>query len=189
MSQVKQSVLNRYERDASGNVIIDVTANRIEELYNNFDKNSPYIRRELDQDFADYLISCARELGSTPFIIKLTLGHLPDEPGASRIQASLKNYYSYLAKTAQEKIYTMFRRAMIFLFIGLTILFASVWLNESLGVERSVTANVFAEGLTIAAWVSLWEAMAVILIEWFPHRKNALMYRRLAEAELVLQAI
>jgi hypothetical protein len=51
-----------------------------------------------------------------------------------------------------------------------------------------VTANVFAEGLTVAAWVSLWEALAVLLIEWFPHRKNIVLYRRLANAELVFRS-
>lgn len=62
----------------------------------------------------------------------------------------------------------MFRRSAIFFVLGIAILFASVSLNRLLGPERSVTANVFAEGLTIAAWVSLWEALAIILIEWFP---------------------
>ena len=188
MPQVKQSVLSRYERDAHGDIIIDVSAQRIEDLYNNFDKNAPYVRRDLDQDFADYLVACAREVGKAPFIIILTLAKLPDEPGVSRIQSSLKTYYNYLAESTRENILQMFRRSTIFLAIGLSILFASVWLNELLGAERSVTANVFAEGLTIAAWVSLWEALAVILIEWFPHRKNVLLYRRLAVARLVLRS-
>lgn len=188
MQHVKQSVLSRYERDVHGGIIIDVSATRIEELYNNFDKNAPYIRRDLDQDFADYLVACAREVGKAPFIIMLTLANIPDELGASRIQNSLKTYYEYLAESENENILQMFRRSMIFLVIGLSILFASVWLNELLGAERSVTANVFAEGLTIAAWVSLWEALAVCLIEWFPHRKNVLLYRRLAAARLVLRS-
>ncbi len=82
----------------------------------------------------------------------------------------------------------MFRRSAILFTIGLGILFVSVWVNRLLGVERSVTANVFAEGLTVAAWVSLWEAPAVFLIEWFPHRRNVLLYRRLAHAKLVFRS-
>lgn len=181
----RRSVLSRYERDGEGNIVIDVSAARVEDLYNNFDKSAPYIRRDLDQDFADYLIDCARELNHNPFIIRLTLTHPPDEPRFSRIRRSLNTYFLYLAETEIQQILQMFRRSSILFVIGLGILFGSVWLNRLLGAERSVTANVFAEGLTVAAWVSLWEALAIFLIEWFPHRKNVVLYRRLADTELV----
>ena len=45
-----------------------------------------------------------------------------------------------------------------------------------------------SQGLTIAAWVSLWEALAIFLVEWFPHRKNIALYRRLARARLVFRS-
>jgi hypothetical protein len=48
-------------------------ARRVEDLYNDFDKSAPYIRRDLDQDLADYLIGCARELGRVTFKILFTL--------------------------------------------------------------------------------------------------------------------
>lgn len=189
MRGLKRSILSRYERDHDENIIVDVSATRIEDLYNNFDKDAPYIRRDLDQDFADYLTACVREVGSAPFIIRLTLAHLPDELGSSRIRRSLNTYFLYLAEAETEKIFQMFRRSAILFCIGLAILFVSVWLNELLGPERSVTANVFAEGLTIAAWVSLWEALAVFLIEWFPLRKNVALYGRLSDATLVFRSM
>ncbi len=185
---MKQGVLGRYERDDDGNIIVDVAAARVEDLYNNFDKSVPYVRRDLDQDFADYLAAGARDIGSLPFVIRLTLAHPPDEPKSSRIQRSLNTYFLYLAEIEIEKILQMFRRATIFLAIGISILFLSVWLNEFLGTERTVTENVFAQGLTVAAWVSLWEALAVLLVEWFPHRKNVALYRRVADAKLVLRS-
>ncbi len=186
--RLKQDVLSRYDRDAEGNFIIDVTAMRVEDLYNDFDNSAPYIRRDLDQDLADYLIGCARELARVPFMVRLTLAHPPDEPKLSRIQRSLNTFFLYLAETEKQKILLMFRRAAILFVIGMAILFASVSLNQLLGLERSVTANVFAEGLTVAAWVSLWEALAIVLVEWFPHRKNILLYRHLAHARLVFRS-
>lgn len=185
---LKRRFLNRYERDEEGNVVIDVSAIRVEDLYEDFDKSAPYIRRDLDQDFADYLADCARELHRAPFMIRLTLDHPPDESRLSRIRHSLNTYFLYLAEIEIQKILQMFRRSAILLAIGLGILFASVWLNRLLGEERSVTANVFAEGLIVAAWVSLWEALAIFLIEWFPHRKNVVLYRRLAHTELAFRS-
>ena len=185
---MKRNLLSRYERDADDNIIVDVSATRVEDLYNDFDKSAPYIRRDLDRDFADYLIACGREVGKAPFIIRLNLADSPDEQKASRVRNSLNNYFLYLAEIEIEKILEMFRRSAILFAVGLGILFASVWLNQWLGPERSVTANVFAEGFTIAAWVSLWEALAIFLIEWFPHRKNVLLFRRLAQTALVCRS-
>jgi len=96
-------------------------------------------------------------------------------------------YFLYLAETERQKIMQMFRRSAILFGIGLAILFLSVSVNQALGAERSVVANVFAEGLTIAAWVSLWESLAIFLIEWFPHRKSIRLYQRLADAELIFR--
>ena len=51
--------LERYERTSDGKLIIDVSAARVEDLYSNFDRSAPYVRRDLDEDLADYLIACA----------------------------------------------------------------------------------------------------------------------------------
>lgn len=185
---MKRNALGRYERDEEGNIIVDVSASRVEDLYNDFDKSTPYIRRDLDQDLADYLIGCVRELLPVPFTIRLTLASAPDELKSTRIRRSLNTYFLYLAESEVRQLFQMFRRSTILFSIGLCILFASVWLNRLLGPERSVTANVFAEGLTVAAWVSLWEALAIFLIEWFPHRKNVVLYRRLAHADLCFRS-
>lgn len=186
---MKRSALSRYERDAAGNVIVDVSAPRVEDLYNDFDKSAPYIRRDLDQDFADYLISCVREVSREPFIVRLNLANPPDEQRCLRIRHSLSTYFVYLRDIEIRKILQMFRRSLILFALGAGILSSSMWLNRVLGPERSMTTHVLAEGLTVAAWVSLWEALAAFLIGWFPHRKNVVLYRRLADASLVFRSV
>ena len=185
---MKRTVLNRYERASDGCIIIDVAATRLEDLYNDFDKNAPFIRRDLSHDLADYLITGARELKGEPFILRFTLDQVPDDENQLRIRQSINAYFLYLAECEQQQVSQMFRRSGILLSIGLALLFLSVSVNRSLGVERSVVANVFAEGLTVAAWVSLWESLAVFLIKWFPLRKNTLLYRLLANVKLVFMA-
>lgn len=185
---MRRGVLRRYEKDGDENIILDVSAGRVEDLYNDFDKSAPYVRRDLDQDLADYLVECAREVGRIPFKIRFTLADPPDEPKSSRIQRSLNTYFLYMAESEVREIFRMFRHSSILFAIGLGILFAAVSLNRMLGPERSVTANVFAEGMTIAAWVSLWEALAIFLVEWFPHRKNSILYKRLAHAPILFRS-
>lgn len=182
---MKKAVLDRYERDPEGSLVIDIAAVRLEDLYSDFDRNAPYIRRDLDPSLVDYLIDCVRELAREPFLIRFSLSQPPDESRLLRIRRSVNSYFLYLTETEKNRVLEMFRRAAILFGIGLAILFTSVSVNQWLGEERSVVANVFAEGLTVAAWVSLWESLAVFLIEWFPHRKNIILYRHLAEARLI----
>lgn len=184
---MKRDVLNRYERTLDGSILIDVAAPKVEDLYNDFDKSAPYIRRDLNQDLVDYLIDCAREVKREPFVIRFTLTQAPDENKLSRIRRSVNAYFLYITAGERQQVLQMLRRSAFLFCIGLTILFISVSVNQMLGADRSVVANVFAEGLTVAAWVSLWESLAVFLIEWFPHRKNILLYQRLANAQIIFR--
>lgn len=184
---MKRNVLRRYERTVDGSILIDVSAARAEDLYSDFDRSAPYVRRDLDPDLVDYLIACARELGHEPFAIGFTLTDPPDDRKLSRIRRSVNGFFLYLAEVERHKIHQMIRRSAVLFCIGLAILFTSVWVNRALGAERSVVANVFAEGLTVAAWVSLWEALATFLIEWFPLRRDIRLYRRLADARLIFR--
>nr|WP_320115774.1 hypothetical protein [uncultured Desulfuromonas sp.] len=181
---MSQIVLNRYEQTDNGDFVIDVATDRVEDLFSNFDKRAPYIRRDLDQAFVDYLIDCAREIGKDPFIIRLELTHPADDNKRQRIVKSISSYFLYLKELEKDLLRHMFRRSAILVNIGLAILFLAVFLNQWLGEERSVVANVFAEGLTVAAWVSLWEALAVFLIEWLPHRKTIALYQSISSTSV-----
>jgi hypothetical protein len=181
---MSQLVLNRYEQNEQGAFIIDVAAERVEDLFSNFDKRAPYIRRDLDQGFVDYLIDCAREIGHDPFVIRIELSHPADDNNRQRIVKSISSYFLYLKELEKELLRHMFRRSAILLNIGLAILFLSVSVNQWLGAERSVVANIFAEGLTVAAWISLWESLAVFLIEWLPHRETIALYQALSSTSV-----
>ncbi len=53
--------------------------------------------------------------------------------------------------------------------------------------DEGVLAGVFAQGLTIAAWVSLWEAIANLFLEWHPHRQNVRLYSRIMNAPVMFR--
>jgi hypothetical protein len=185
---MKQTILDRYERNSQGRIIIDVTASQVEDLYNNYDRSAPYIRRDLERNLVSYLIDCAKEITPKPFLVRFTLKIPPDESRESRVRNSVNAYFMYLQEIEGNKIIEMFRRSAIMFSIGITILFLSVYANHAIGEKHSIVAMVFAEGLTIAAWVSLWESLAIVLIEWRPYRKNILLYRELAGAELIFRS-
>ena len=67
------------------------------------------------------------------------------------------------------------------------MLLGSVYMNHALDFSSSVFKRIIAEGLVIASWVSMWEAIAGLLLNWHPALKERLIYRRLKTAELIFQ--
>jgi len=185
---MNKDILSRYETDSNGKILIDVAASKVEDLYNNFDRSAPYIRRDLDQELVDYLIESAKELENEQFTVCFTLTNPPNEASLSRIRHSVNSFFLSLAGVERNKVRQMLRRSIVLFAIGIALLFVSVWVNQRIGLERRVVTNVFAQGLTVAAWVSLWESLATFLVDWFPLRSNIKLYRRLASIQPVFRS-
>ncbi len=87
----------------------------------------------------------------------------------------------------QQLLRQMMYRSGVFLLLGLVILLLTLLMNRTLGSDRSVVESLLAEGINIAAWVSLWEALATFLVDWFPYRSQIRLFRKLARAKLVFR--
>lgn len=179
---MKALILERYSRTQEGRYIIDINADKISDLYDDFDKQAPYIKKELDQNLVDYLAESARDLDKEAFIIRIGLAEAPNEAMMERITTSINSYFQYLKTIELRELRRNMRTSLIFLFMGMAILFLSVWVNQQLSEQASVLSKVFAEGLNVAAWVSLWEALATFLVNWTPYSRQIRLYERIAHA-------
>ncbi len=181
---MRKRILERYSRTNDGEVIIDIAAARIADLYDDFDKHAPYLKKELDQGLVEYIIDSVREIGKEPFLVQVSLAAPVDEPAVCRVQTSLHNYFLYLKELEAREMRRLARNSLTLLAVGIAILTASVWVNARPSVRDIVLERVIAEGLTIAAWVALWEALAMFLVNWAPHRRMIAMYDRIAKADV-----
>ena len=86
---------------------------------------------------------------------------------------------------AHAKIKEMLRKSAIFFAIGAVLAGVSIFMNQSEWMEKSIAFAVVAEGLSVAAWVSLWEALATFLIRWMPYIKKILLYKNIANAKSI----
>lgn len=179
---MKATILERYLRADDGRYIIDINADKISDLYNNFDKQAPYIKKELDPNLVEYLAESARDMGKEAFIIRIALLEAPDVMLMERITTSINSYFQYLKMIELQELRRNMRTSLIFLFMGIAILFLSVWVNQQLPEQTTVISKVFAEGLTVAAWVSLWEALATFLVNWTPYSRQIRLFERIANA-------
>jgi len=184
---MKKTILGRYEVTDQHEVVIDVSIRTVEELYNNFDRNAPYTKKDLDQEFVDYLIDCVREIGDNKFLIRITLSNMPDEMIMNRVRSSIQTYFLYLKDVENRAVEVMFRRSFKLFGLGMFLLALAIILNRHFSSNEGFLAQIFSEGLTIAAWVSLWEAIANIFIEWRPHTKNIKLYERVMKASVIFR--
>jgi hypothetical protein len=183
--KTKSAILDRYARTVDQKVIIDIAAGKVEDIYNDMDRYAPYRRKELDQGLVEYLIESAQEIGRHDFVIQFRLATPADTRLTCRAQTSIHNYFHYLIALEFRKLAAMTRSSLIFFAIGMVILFLSVLANQRLADHNAVIFNILAEGLNVAAWVSLWNAIANVLIHWTPHRALIKMYQRIAKAPVL----
>ena len=119
---MKKTILGRYELTEQNEVVIDVSIRTVEDLYNNFDRTAPYMKKDLDQEFVDYIIDSVREIGDNDFVIRITLFNMPEEITMSRVRSSIHTFFQYLKDTEHRALETMFRRSFMLFGIGLALL-------------------------------------------------------------------
>ena len=184
---MKQDVLSRYESHSSRRLAIDVSVGKIEELFEDFDSAASYVKKDLDQDFAEYLIESVREIRSNDFVIRINLPVQVTEKHRERLQRSIKNYFRYLAFLEQRKLRKMLWRSFLLFCLGMFLLVISMTLKGNAGHLSGVMEELIIEGLTVAAWVSLWSAFANLIFELAGIIGNIRLFRRIADREVAFK--
>jgi len=180
----RRDILDRYEVLPDGRAVIEVAAASVSELYNNFDRNAPFIRKDLDEELASYLKDCCRELGRQEFVVRFVLQQLPDEAQRVRIASSMFTYFHYLAELERRDILKAFRRGGVLLLAGILAIGLEFSVAATIKNLEPLAAKIILEGLTILSWVAVWEC-TVTLVGGVPGAWRRLRrLRRLATAEV-----
>ncbi len=182
---MKKDILERYERTGDGEIIVDISARKIEDLYNNFDKKSHFMKKDLNQDLVAYLIESVHEIEEERFVIRFNFEMPAQEEFLERVKNSINRFFLYMQEHEHAKMKEMLRKSTIFFAIGAVLAGVSIFMNQSAWMEKSIAFAVVAEGLSVAAWVSLWEALATFLIRWMPYKKKILLYKNIANAKII----
>lgn len=182
---MKREILDRYSSTMDNKVVIDIAAGKVEDLYNYLDKHAPYRKKDLDQDLVEYIIDSVSEIGKEDFVLQFRFAVLSDIHLISRVKMSIHNYFQYLKVRESRELARTIRSTLILFSVGIVVLFMSVWINQKITGLDGVISHVFAEGLTVAAWVSLWNAITTFFINWAPHHRQLKMYERISKAKVL----
>ena len=184
---MKQDIFNRYESHSGRRLAIDVSVGKIEELFEDFDSAASYVKKDLDQDFVEYLIDCVKEIGSYDFVIRINLPVSVQEKHRKRVRKSINSYFRYLELLERRKLRKMLWRSFLLFCFGMLLLTVSMTLKKDMAHFSGMMQELLVEGLTVAAWVSLWTAFASLIFEFARIIADIRIYRRIANREVVFK--
>ena len=172
--------------------LIEVRIARIEQLFNSFDP-SPFDERDLDDDAESHIASWARELPKDA-PIRLLL-HMPEaEAQRARergLATALTHYFEVRSQWIDRDRRELFRLGWRYLAVGFVVLAACLLISQILPrlLGDGPTTRIVQEGLVILGWVANWKPLETFLYDWWPLKRRADLYRRIAAADVEIRAV
>ena len=177
---MKKQILDRYDIADNGDVIIKISAEKIEDLYDEYDKKSSFSKKDLDKELVEYIIDSVSEIGKEPFCLQFYLEDEIDKKLQNRVKESIKQYFLYLEDLEKKKMKGQIKNSFIFIAIGLFFTTMSILARDS----EQFFVEILSEGMLVAGWVSLWEALATLLIKWLPLTKKLALFQRVIACDV-----
>ena len=87
---MKDYILNRYDKDKEENLIIKIHTKRIEDLYEDYDKNSSFIKKDLKYKLEEYLVESVDEIGNKPFVLQFYFEEKLNLDSSKKLQNSIQ---------------------------------------------------------------------------------------------------
>ena len=162
---------------------IEVHIGELNQLFNAMDP-APFRERDLDPNAEEFIVGWARELHhDRPLALVVHLDRQPATPEAAAVlKDAVTKFFQERARITRRRLRQLFKTGRLSIVIGLLFLAASVLggdlIANALGENRF--AGVIRESLLIGGWVAMWRPLEIFLYDWWPIRREARLYDRLA---------
>lgn len=174
--------------DPSEVAVVEIRIKDLSQLFNSLDP-SPFHERDLDKDAEEFIVGWARELPRGDHIsLVIQVAGGPVHLDAVELQSAISNYFAAQASGFERDLRELYRIGRRHLWVGLTVLTACLIASQFAAklTGPGTLARLIEESLVIVGWVANWKPIEIFLYEWWPHRRRIDLYKRLAEAEVVV---
>jgi hypothetical protein len=163
--------------------VLEITVVDEQQLFNSMDP-APFRKRELDAAVIDYIVAFAENAprdADLKLLLRLSKPIAGADAAAIFRDAKGENFRR-LAAATRRKLRRLFRDGRVSLVIGLGFVALAIAIGESIAasIRDARTAQLVADSFVIGAWVALWHPLNIFLFEWWPLRREAVMYDRLS---------
>lgn len=166
---------------------LEITIATEKQFFNSMDP-APFRSRELDPAVVDYIVAWAEKApGSADLGLTLRVETPPDGVDAQAIVAeAVCENFRRLAADKRRELNRLFHDGRISLVIGIAFVALAITISDwvSAALSTSHYAKIIADSFIIGAWVALWHPTNIFLYEWWPLRRQALLYDRLSRMDV-----
>ncbi|NTS30631.1 hypothetical protein HQ945_05135 [Phyllobacterium sp. BT25] len=169
--------------------MIDIRVDTISQLFGTMDP-FPFRERDLAKDADEYILSRARAIPARHALEILV--HIPqaalDEKTPINLTEPFVKYFRFRAEALSRQLSELFAAGRLSLFIGLVVLLFCLLSGQALSalLPPGYFGDFIEEGLIIVGWVANWRPLEIFLYDWWPVAQQRSVYRRLAQAKVVL---
>lgn len=169
--------------------VIEIRLRTIGQLFNTLDP-FPFRDKDLEPEAEKYIVEWAEDLPKDqPIRIVVDLPSDTGPIASADLAHAISSAFAARAVTETKALRSLFRDGRVALVIGVAILALSLFLSLNLShfFEASV-ARVVQESFIILGWVVIWRPAEMFLYDWLPIVRRRKLYRRLAAANVTVQA-
>lgn len=177
-------IIDRYDITPDNRFIIDVNIPGPDELFEKYDENASFYKKDLNARFEDYLLACVDEIGlKNNFIIRLGL---PEEQAKATdegdIVFSFKEYFKYCIFICQKEIKAISLRMLLHMGLAISALLLMVAFDVANTIEGNGFFSLVVSGLPAAVCVLLLTGFSRFLFRLMSQLSEIRTYRALKNA-------
>ncbi len=177
-------IIDRYDITPDNRFIIDVNIPGPDELFEKYDENASFYKKDLNARFEDYLLACMDEIGLKNNVI-IRIG-LPEnqakETDEGDIIYSFKEYFKYCIFLCQKEIKTITFRMLLHMGLAISALLLMVAFDVANTIVGTGFFSLVVSGLPAAVCVLLLTGFSRFLFRLMSKRSEIRMYRALKNA-------
>ena len=179
-------ILDRYDITSDNRFIIDVKIPGPDEVFEKYDENAFFYKKDLNNRFETYLLDCVNEIGlKNRFIIRIGLPEdQAKETDEVDILYSFKQYFKYCIAICQKEVRKISLRMLLHLGLAISTLLLLMVFNATITVAESGFFSLVTSGLPAAIWVLLLTGFSRFLFRLMSQRSEIKMYRSLKDARV-----
>ena len=177
-------IIDRYDITPDNRFIIDVNIPGPDELFEKYDENASFYKKDLNARFEDYLLACVDEIGlKNNFIIRLGL---PEDQATATdegdIVFSFKEYFKYCIFICQKEIKAISLRMLLHMGLAISALLLMVAFDVANAMDGNGFFSLVVSGLPAAVCVLLLTGFSRFLFRLMSQLSEIRTYRALKNA-------
>jgi len=179
-------ILDRYDITSDNRFIIDVKIPNPDELFEKYDENASFYKKDLNDRFEEYLLDCVDEIGlKNRFIIRIGLPEdQAKETDEGTIIYSFKQYFKYCIFICQKETKKISLRMLLHLGLAISALLLLMIFNAANAASQTGFSSLVTSGLPAAIWVLLLTGFSRFLFRLMSQRSEIKMYRALKDTRV-----